>query len=172
MGTGSVRTLNRQLGAILLIAVALVLARLPLIARAADLDAISKAAEQYHGPSPDTAQLYSQCLLSTVRYDVRFTPDKTTYVITGDIGAMWLRDASAQVRPYSFFARRSSGQGHAAWRDRAVGQGHARRPVCERIQPRLPGHGREIRARLAGLSDGLGLDYWKQTGDTRRLRRK
>lgn len=70
----------------------------------AELDAISKAAAEYHGGSPDTGQLYAQCLLSTVRNDVSFTPDGTTYVITGDIGAMWLRDASAQVRPYLFFA--------------------------------------------------------------------
>ncbi len=76
----------------------------PCASRAAEIDAIAKAAAEYHGGSPDTGQLYSQCLLSTVRNDVTLTPDGTTYVITGDIGAMWLRDASAQVRPYLFFA--------------------------------------------------------------------
>ena len=76
----------------------------PAPAGAAELDAIAKAAAEYHGGSPDTGQLYAQCLLSTIRNDVSFTPDGTTYVITGDIGAMWLRDASAQVRPYLFFA--------------------------------------------------------------------
>ena len=81
---------------------ALVCVALP--ARCAELDAIAKAAAEYHGGSPDTGQLYAQCLLSTIRNDVTITPDGTTYVITGDIGAMWLRDASAQVRPYLFFA--------------------------------------------------------------------
>lgn len=73
-------------------------------AGAAEIAALAKAAAEYHGGSPDIGQLYAQCLLSTIRNDVTFTPDGTTYVITGDIGAMWLRDASAQVRPYVYFA--------------------------------------------------------------------
>lgn len=71
--------------------------------RATEISAISAAAAEFHGGTIDTGQLYTQCLLSTVRYDVSFETDQTTYVITGDIGAMWLRDASAQVRPYLFF---------------------------------------------------------------------
>jgi meiotically up-regulated gene 157 (Mug157) protein len=73
-------------------------------ANAAEIDALAKAAAEYHGGNVDTGQLYAQCFLSTIRNDVTLTPDGTTYVITGDIGAMWLRDASAQVRPYMFFA--------------------------------------------------------------------
>ncbi|HZV80294.1 MAG TPA: glycoside hydrolase family 125 protein [Candidatus Binatus sp.] len=72
-------------------------------AHATELPAISAAAAEFHGGTIDTGQLYTQCLLSTVRYDVSFENDQTTYVITGDIGAMWLRDASAQVRPYLYF---------------------------------------------------------------------
>lgn len=74
------------------------------VAQPTELQAISAAAAEFHGGSIDAGQLYSQCLLSTVRNDVSFENDKTTYVITGDIGAMWLRDASAQVRPYLYFA--------------------------------------------------------------------
>lgn len=73
-------------------------------AAAGELGALTKAAGQYHGGPEIVGKIYSECLLSTIRYDVTFAPDQTTYVITGDIGAMWLRDASAQVRPYLFFA--------------------------------------------------------------------
>jgi uncharacterized protein len=76
----------------------------PPSASAMELDALSKAAANYHGGSLASAEAYTQCLLSTIRNDVSVAPDKTTYVITGDIGAMWLRDASAQMRPYLSFA--------------------------------------------------------------------
>jgi uncharacterized protein len=85
-------------------AIAVLCAAGPTITQAAELDAISKAAADYHGGSSDTGALYQQCLLTTIRNDVTFAPDETTYVITGDIGAMWLRDASAEVRPYIYFA--------------------------------------------------------------------
>jgi meiotically up-regulated gene 157 (Mug157) protein len=85
-------------------AIAVLCAAGPTVTQAAELDAISKAAADYHGGSQDTGALYQQCLLTTIRNDVTFAPDDTTYVITGDIGAMWLRDASAQMRPYIYFA--------------------------------------------------------------------
>jgi len=44
---------------------------------------------------------FSNTLLTTVK----ILPDGTTFVLTGDIPAMWLRDSTAQVRPYLFFAK-------------------------------------------------------------------
>ena len=95
---------SRLLGASALAAGVIFVLTAPAAAQGIELRAISAAAAEYHGGPIDTGQLYTQCLLSTVRNDVTFESDSTTYVITGDIGAMWLRDASAQVRPYLYFA--------------------------------------------------------------------
>lgn len=58
---------------------------------------------------PELAWLFRNCLPNTL--DTTVTPGLTadgrpdTFVITGDIDAMWLRDSTAQVWPYLPFAR-------------------------------------------------------------------
>ena len=50
--------------------------------------------------------LFNNCFpntLDTTIYDESTSTQKLTYVITGDIDAMWLRDSSAQVWPYLQF---------------------------------------------------------------------
>lgn len=49
---------------------------------------------------PDLQKLYKNAFLSTLETTTKVLPDGTTYVFTGDIPAMWLRDSSAQVRHY------------------------------------------------------------------------
>jgi len=160
--------LHRLLGAIFSIAAWVALVS-PCHADAAELDALSKAATQYRGSSPDTGQIYSECLLSTVRYDVSFTPDKTTYVITGDIGAMWLRDANAQVRPYLFFAQDSQ------VRDMLRGV-IARSAKNILVDAYANAFNRDYQVTEEKFElDSLGYpmvlawNYWKQTGDTAAL---
>ena len=48
---------------------------------------------------------YPNTLDTTIDYRQLEDGDDDTFVITGDIPAMWLRDASAQVKPYLRFAR-------------------------------------------------------------------
>lgn len=50
-------------------------------------------------------QLFQNCYRNTLDTTVRMLPDGTTYVITGDIPAMWLRDSAAQMRPYLIQAK-------------------------------------------------------------------
>ena len=55
---------------------------------------------------PELADLFASCYLNTLETTVELLDDGTTYVRTGDIPAMWLRDSTAQVMPYVFLARR------------------------------------------------------------------
>lgn len=47
---------------------------------------------------------FVKCFYNTLDTTVEFWEDGTTYVFTGDIDAMWLRDSSAQVMQYLEFA--------------------------------------------------------------------
>lgn len=52
---------------------------------------------------PELAWLFENCFPNTIDTTVHFKPidgKPDTFVITGDIDAMWLRDSSAQVWPY------------------------------------------------------------------------
>ncbi|WP_217586515.1 glycoside hydrolase family 125 protein [Lentibacillus saliphilus] len=48
--------------------------------------------------------MFRNCLSNTYETTLRPQDDGTTFVITGDIPAMWLRDSAAQVRPYLMLA--------------------------------------------------------------------
>ncbi len=48
----------------------------------------------------NAAALFRNCFTSTWSTTMHHQPDGTTFVVTGDIPAMWLRDSAAQVRPY------------------------------------------------------------------------
>ena len=47
-----------------------------------------------------TREVYAQCFRNTWETTLSMEADGKTFVITGDIGAMWLRDSSMQVLPY------------------------------------------------------------------------
>jgi meiotically up-regulated gene 157 (Mug157) protein len=72
--------------------------------RAVELQSIARAASDYHNPNARLEDMYRAALLNTSQ-QATIASDGTAYVKTGDIPAEWLRDASAQVRPYLFFAK-------------------------------------------------------------------
>lgn len=49
---------------------------------------------------PKLARMFAKCFANTLETTVKPQTDGTTFIITGDIPAMWLRDSAAQVRPY------------------------------------------------------------------------
>jgi meiotically up-regulated gene 157 (Mug157) protein len=71
-------------------------------------EAVEKAIKEFQAnvKQPELAWLFENCFPNTLDTTVHHTtvngrPD--TYVITGDIDAMWMRDSSAQVWPYLAF---------------------------------------------------------------------
>ena len=53
---------------------------------------------------PEMAALFHNCFPNTLDTTTTLEEDGTTFILTGDIPAMWLRDSSAQVHQYLPFA--------------------------------------------------------------------
>ncbi|MCS3800842.1 glycoside hydrolase family 125 protein [Niastella sp. OAS944] len=71
-------------------------------------EAVEKAIKEFQAnvKQPELAWLFENCFPNTLDTTVHHSTQNgrpETYVITGDIDAMWLRDSSAQVWPYLAF---------------------------------------------------------------------
>lgn len=73
---------------------------IPAILQQKALELEEKTAKLY----PALAPLAKQCFLNTIETTVTQLEDGSSFVITGDIPAMWLRDSAAQLKPYIKYA--------------------------------------------------------------------
>jgi len=76
----------------------------PLRLPALVIRSFEQAAADDRNPNERLQDMFRAALLDTSRL-AEYAPDGTAYIKTGDIPAEWLRDASAQARPYLFFAK-------------------------------------------------------------------
>jgi meiotically up-regulated gene 157 (Mug157) protein len=95
---------RRRIAPLLALLIATVPLSLPMRGSALELRSIEQAAADYRNPNARLQDMFRAALLDTSRL-AQYAPDGTAYIMTGDIPAEWLRDASAQARPYLFFAR-------------------------------------------------------------------
>jgi len=143
-------------------AAAVVPARLP----ALELRSIEQAAADYRNPNEQLQDMFRAALLDTSRL-AEYAPDGTAYIKTGDIPAEWLRDASAQARPYLYFARDDADVRALL---RAI---IARMTKYLQIDPYANAYTIDYRVweqkfELDSLAypTALAWSYWKTTGDT------
>ena len=66
-----------------------------------------KLEEKIQKTYPALAPLAKQCYLNTIETTVKECDNGDYFVITGDIPALWLRDSSAQLRPYAEHCKES-----------------------------------------------------------------
>ena len=66
---------------------------------------MDKITEKCGEDHQDWAQNFNAAFANTLLTTVKRHEDGTTFLLTGDIPAMWLRDSTAQVRPYLVVAK-------------------------------------------------------------------
>lgn len=98
------RFVRRWKRAVLALLATGIVALLPITSFALELQSIERAAAGYTNSNARLQEMFRAALLDTSKL-AEYAPDGTAYIKTGDIPAEWLRDASAQARPYLFFAK-------------------------------------------------------------------
>lgn len=165
MATGPISRLARAARAVAAL-VGCIAVCLPSASYALDLQSITQAAADYHSSNPHLQEMFRAALLDTTKL-AQYEPDGTAYVATGDIPAEWLRDASAQARPYLYYAKSDPGVRRLL---RAI---IAREAKYLQVDPYANAFTVDYRVweqkfELDSLAYPVTLawSYWKTTGDT------
>ncbi len=150
------------------VAVSMVVLPLPAMASPISLPAITQAAADFTNPDPRVEQMFRTSLLDTLAH-ASSEPDGTIYVDSGDIYGEWLRDSSAQVRPYLYFAKANPAV--AAFIRGVI----ARQVQYIQVDPYAnsfeednsadPVHDRKFELDSLAYPVILAWMYWKETGD-------
>ncbi|NGP46604.1 glycoside hydrolase family 125 protein [Bacillaceae bacterium SIJ1] len=72
----------------------------------ASMEALIKEVKDHFSDQPKLGNMFENCFVNTYETTLKPHDDGKTFVITGDIPAMWLRDSAAQVRPYLILAEK------------------------------------------------------------------
>ncbi|GHO58929.1 glycoside hydrolase family 125 protein [Ktedonobacter robiniae] len=130
---------------------------------------------------PQLRDMFTQCYPNTLETTVELLDDDTTFVMTGDIPAMWLRDSSAQVNPYIPLAREDAAlQRMLRGLIQRQAQYILRDPYANAFNREANGQGHKGDAPPAGpwvwerkyeldslcYPIKLCYSYWRHTGDT------
>ena len=131
-----------------------------------DFASVRRAAADFHSGDAHLDTVFRNALLDAGK-QASYEPDGTVYVKTGDIPAEWLRDSSAQVRPYLFFAKKD--RAVAAMLKGVIGRQARyiqRDPYANAF--RVDGSVWEEKFELDSLVDPITLawTYWQVTSDT------
>lgn len=109
--------------------------------------------------------MFANCFPNTLDTTVHYGEDEAgnpdTYVYTGDIPAMWLRDSGAQVWPYVQLCGKDAPlQRMIAGGDPPADEADQHRPLCQRLQRRADG-----RTQQDGLPENRPDGLRTQVGD-------
>lgn len=69
------------------------------------MDNFFRQIEERAADYPELLEVFKRCYNDTLDTTMKKMEDGTVHVITGDIPAMWLRDSTAQLRPYILWAK-------------------------------------------------------------------
>jgi meiotically up-regulated gene 157 (Mug157) protein len=111
------------------------------------------------------SQMFKQGFLNGALHS-KFEPDSTVFVETGDIKAEWLRDSTAQMRPYLFFAKDNRQIDNLI---RGVIAGQAKDlvtdPYANAFDDKHKVRERKFELDSIAAPPILAWTYWKRTGD-------